>query len=192
MTDLRWILLVEDEEDHRLLVAQALQRMGSSVPLLEAGTGEQALAWMRRQAAKVGNLSGGLVILDLGLPGMSGFGVLQEMREVPELEHTPVVVITASQNNMDQDHAFNLGVRGFFQKPADFRQYQDMLGRVLALRTPQEGEPPTPPRPPHPATPSRPPDAEAGPPGPDPTAGRESDAPMTFRPGTGGAPSRPE
>jgi CheY-like chemotaxis protein len=151
MAELRWILLVEDEEDHRLLVAQALRRMGSTIPLLEVESGEKALEWMRHQTARGRSLDAGLVILDLGLPGISGFGVLQQMREVPELAHTPVVVITASQNNMDQDHAFNLGVKGFFQKPADFRDYQEILGRVLALSREASEDPPaqaSPPAPP--------------------------------------------
>ena len=140
MVELSWILLVEDEEDHRVLVRQALERTGEEVPLLEAGTGEKALEWMKSEVGRVGPLNGGLVILDLGLPGISGFEVLQQMREIPGLHDTPVVVITASENAMDQDHAFNLGVRGFFQKPTDFRDYQDILKRVMeGASLPDEG-----------------------------------------------------
>ena len=143
MVELSWVLLVEDEEDHRILVRQALERTGETVPLLEAETGEKAMEWMRRQVDRVGPLKGGLVILDLGLPGISGFEVLQQMREIPGLEATPVVVITASENSMDQDHAFNLGARGFFQKPTDFRDYQEILERVLSGRDHDEGPAPS-------------------------------------------------
>lgn len=139
MGDLTWVLLVEDEEDHRILVRQALARIGATPKVLESDSGEKALEWMRRQVARLGRLEGGLVILDLGLPGMSGFEVLQEMREEPGLEGTPVVVLTASENEMDQDHAFNLGARGYFRKPTDFRRYQDILQRVLRLAPPGEG-----------------------------------------------------
>ena len=139
MAPLKWVLLVEDEEDHRVLVRTALERIGAEVPLLEADSGEKALTWMKRQVDKIGPLTGGLVILDLGLPGISGFEVLQEMREIAGLESTPVVVLTASENAMDQDHAFNLGVRGFFQKPTDFRDYQGILERVLAVEPPSNG-----------------------------------------------------
>ena len=136
MGDLKWVLLVEDEEDHRLLVRQALHRLGNTQPVLEAESGEKALSWMKRQVERLGPLRGGLVILDLGLPGISGFEVLQEMREIPGLDDTPVVILTASENSMDQDHAFNLGAKGYFQKPMDFREYQSILERVLALRPP--------------------------------------------------------
>ncbi len=131
MAELKWVLLVEDEEDHRVLVRTALERMGSHVKCFEADSGEKALAWMKRQVERTGPLTNGLVILDLGLPGISGFDVLQEMREITGLESTPVVILTASENSMDQDHAFNFGVRGFFQKPTDFRDYQGILERLL-------------------------------------------------------------
>ena len=133
MAELSWILLVEDDEDHRLLVRRALERTGVETRLFEVDGGEKALAWMRRQVSRIGPLRGGLVVLDLGLPGMSGFEVLQEMREIEGLEDTPVVVITASENAMDQDHAFNLGARGFFQKPTNFTDYQGILERVMRL-----------------------------------------------------------
>jgi CheY-like chemotaxis protein len=141
MAELNWILLVEDSEDHRVLVRQALGRMAEDVPLLEAESGEEALEWMKRQVSRVGPLEGGLVIVDLGLPGISGFEVLQKMREIPGLEDTPVAVITASENAMDQDHAFNLGARGFFQKPTNFLEYQEILKRVMALKPTTYEEP---------------------------------------------------
>ena len=141
MVDLSWVLLVEDDEDHRVLVRQALERLEEDVPLLEVESGEEALEWMKRQVTRVGPLKGGLVIMDLGLPGISGFEVLQKMREIPGLEDTPVAVITASENSMDQDHAFNLGARGFFQKPTDFREYQEILKRVMGLKPTTHEEP---------------------------------------------------
>ena len=140
---MKWVLLVEDEEDHRVLVRTALDRMGTDVRCFEADSGEKALAWMKRQVERIGPLTNGLVILDLGLPGISGFEVLQEMREITGLEDTQVVVLTASENSMDQDHAFNLGARGFFQKPTDFRDYQGILERILRRGPQAEAGPPS-------------------------------------------------
>jgi len=141
MAEVSWVLLVEDEEDHRILVRQALERLDEDVPLLDVQSGEEALEWMKRQVTRVGPLEGGLVLVDLGLPGISGFEVLQRMREIPGLEDTPVAVITASENAMDQDHAFNLGARGFFQKPTNFLEYQEILKRVMALKPTTHEEP---------------------------------------------------
>lgn len=133
MGDLSWVLLVEDEADHRLLVREVLSRIAGHLPIHEAVDGADAMAWMRRRIGEPGQLEGGVVILDLGLPRASGFQVLEWMREVPALVHVPVVVLTASQNPMDADHAFNLGARGYFQKPTDFTQYVGIFERVFRL-----------------------------------------------------------
>lgn len=139
MPGLSWILLVEDDADHRVLIREALRRVAASVPLDEAVDGVDAMSWLRQRMGSPTALEGGVVILDLGLPRASGFQVLEWMREIPALEHLPVVVLTASENPMDADHAFNLGARGYFQKPADFRQYLDIFQRVFRIAENQAG-----------------------------------------------------
>ena len=79
------------------------------------------------------------MILDLGLPGPSGFALLEWLHEVG-LESVPVFILTASENPMDADHAFNLGARGYFQKPADFREYMDILEKIFQTVASSEGE----------------------------------------------------
>ena len=139
MPGLSWILLVEDDADHRVLVREALARVAPSVPLEEVVDGVDAMNWLRLRLGDPTELEGGVVILDLGLPRASGFNVLEWMREIPTLERLPVVVLTASENPMDADHAFNLGARGYFQKPADFREYLDIFQRVFRMAEGSEG-----------------------------------------------------
>jgi len=133
MAPVGWILLVEDEPDHRVLVREALGRVAADVPVHEVEDGQEAISWMRKRAADPEALRGGVVILDLGLPRVSGFEVLEWMREIPPLARTPVVVLTASENPMDADHAFNLGARGYFQKPTELRRYLDIFLRVFQI-----------------------------------------------------------
>ena len=124
---------MEDDADHRILVREALLRVAPDVPMEEVVDGAAAMAWLRRRSDDPASLEGGVVILDLGLPRASGFQVLEWMREKPTLALLPVVVLTASENPMDAEHAFNLGARGYFQKPADFRNYLDILQRVFRI-----------------------------------------------------------
>jgi CheY-like chemotaxis protein len=133
MPGLSWILLVEDDADHRVLVREALSRVAPAVPLEEVVDGVDAMNWLRLRLGDPASLIGGLVVLDLGLPRASGFNVLEWMREIPDLARLPVVVLTASENPMDAEHAFNLGARGYFQKPADFRQYLEIFARVFRI-----------------------------------------------------------
>jgi CheY-like chemotaxis protein len=142
MAPVGWLLLVEDEPDHRLLVEEALRRLPGKIHLQEAETGEAAMAWLKRAAADPQLLRTGMVVLDLGLPRASGFSVLEWMREMPGLDKVPVVVLTASENPMDADHAFNLGARGYFQKPTDFMRYLEIFKRAFHIAesvTEQEG-----------------------------------------------------
>ncbi len=134
---------MEDEADHRILVREALIRVAPDVPMEEVVDGVDAMDWLRRRAGAPASLEGGVGILDLGLPRASGFQVLEWMREMPPLAHVPVVVLTASENPMDADHAFNLGARGYFQKPADFRDYLEIFQRVFRIAgSPEEGNGP--------------------------------------------------
>lgn len=127
-----WILLVEDDPDHRLLLRKAVRRYAEGVELIEVNDFARATAWLKERHDAGGSLHDGAVILDLGLPGPSGFRLLEWLREVG-LEAMPVFVLTASENPMDADHAFNLGARGYFQKPADFREYTGILAKVLGV-----------------------------------------------------------
>jgi len=134
MAGLTWVLVVEDEADHRILVREALGRLAPSVPISEAGTVEEAMEWMEGRASlNDSSARGGLVILDLGLPGAPGFALLEWMREDTPFERVPVVVLTASENAMDAEHAFNLGAKGYFQKPSDFQQYLGIFRRVFNI-----------------------------------------------------------
>jgi CheY-like chemotaxis protein len=133
MAELSWVLLVEDEPDHRVLVKEVLRRLAPDVLVTEVGTAPEALRWLEASASTTGALASGFVILDLGLPGPSGFDLLEWMREVEHFRRVPVIVLTASENPLDADHAFNLGAKGYFQKPTDFRRYVDLFERVLNI-----------------------------------------------------------
>lgn len=140
MAALKWILLVEDDIDHRVLVREALSRLVPVIPVEEMVDGGDAVAWLRRRSGDPALVDGGVVILDLGLPRVSGFQVLEWMREMPTLARLPVVVLTASENPMDAEHAFNLGARGYFQKPADFSSYLGIFDRVFHMVEAQNGK----------------------------------------------------
>lgn len=133
---MNWVLLVEDDVDHRVLIREVVTRMLSGVDLHEVGDTAEAIAWVRERAKVKGGLARGVVVLDLGLPGPSGFKFLEWVREHEVLDQLPVVVLTASENPMDAEHAFHLGAKGYFQKPADFRAYLTIFERALAFANP--------------------------------------------------------
>lgn len=87
------ILLVEDNLHNRILFGTALRRMGHHV--IEATSGEKALLIGTMQEPD-------LILLDIGLPGVSGLGVAEELRAHPGLRRCPIIAVTGMQLS-DQD-----------------------------------------------------------------------------------------
>jgi len=128
------ILLVEDDPDQRVLATLALENSNLPVEVKSVGSGEMALHYLlgedpfgkdflRRTPA--------LVILDLGLPGMSGFDVLRIMRETPELRSIPVLVLTISDEGKDRETALSFGARDFHLKPTDWSDLARWVADLL-------------------------------------------------------------
>jgi CheY-like chemotaxis protein len=120
------ILLVEDRDDDVLLVRRAFQKADIANPLQIARDGEQAIAYL----SGVGQFSDrsvfplpGLILLDLKLPGMDGFEVLQWLRRQPGIAGTAVVVLTSSEQLRDVNRAYALGANSFLVKPLEFESH---------------------------------------------------------------------
>ena len=78
-----------------------------------------------------------LVILDLGLPAGDGFLVLEQMRDLPDLVATPVIVLTARNPTDNKKRALDAGALAFFQKPPDNHEFltaiRQAMGETIAL-----------------------------------------------------------
>ena len=113
------ILLIEDNRDYAEMLAANLVREGFEVS--HAATGVDGLKLVR-------NGSPDLIILDLMLPTMSGFTVLQRLRD--EGNNTPVLIMTALGMEEDKLRGFGLGADDYIVKPCGLRE---ILARVRAL-----------------------------------------------------------
>jgi CheY-like chemotaxis protein len=119
------VLLVEDEEQLRRVMKDLLQREGYRVA--EARDGVQALDEVDRFAPDV-------IILDLNLPGLDGYGVLQQLRSRPATREIPVMVLTAKGDEDNEVRVFELGADDFVTKPFRARALTARLEAVLARR----------------------------------------------------------
>jgi len=116
------ILVVEDERDISALVAYHLAREGYRVRTAEGGP--EALEAMASERPD-------LIVLDLMLPGLSGYEVLGEMRRRPELVDVPVVLLTARRDEADRVKGFELGADDYLTKPFSPRELVLRVGAVL-------------------------------------------------------------
>ena len=102
------ILVVDDEPDITALVAYHLAKAGYRVST--AADGHDALRSAREERPDV-------VVLDLMLPGMSGYEVLQELRRSEETAHVGVILLTARREEVDRVRGLRLGADDYLVKP---------------------------------------------------------------------------
>jgi DNA-binding response OmpR family regulator len=119
------VLLVDDEDDLRRVMRDLLERDGFTVQ--EARDGVQALDQVDRHAPDI-------IVLDLNLPGLDGYGVLSQLRSRPVTRDIPVIVLTAKGDEDNEVRVFELGADDFLSKPFRARALAARLEAVLARR----------------------------------------------------------
>lgn len=127
------ILLVEDHPGDVRLAREALRDGKIDNDLRVVSDGVEALAYLRRQGRYADAVRPDLVLLDLNLPRKSGREVLEEMKRDPGLSSLPVVVVTASDTELDACRSLELGTVGYITKPIDFRQLAAIVRSVSDL-----------------------------------------------------------
>lgn len=112
------ILIVEDDEKFRSSVIDAVKENGFHA--LEAADGEVALAILENHTPDA-------VLLDIKLPGISGLGILEMMKQMPQLRHVPVHMISA----LDYQHnALRRGALGYLTKPVTLEKVRSAVSRI--------------------------------------------------------------
>jgi CheY-like chemotaxis protein len=121
------ILVVDDMPETRRLMQRVLERAGLAV--LEADTGESGLATIRERRPDA-------VVLDLRLPGISGFDVARAVRADadPRVAATPILACSASVQPEVRREALDAGCDDFEGKPFDIQTFADRLLGVIAQR----------------------------------------------------------
>jgi len=119
------VLLVDDEDSLRKVMRDLLERDGYVVT--EARDGVQALDQVDRVGPDI-------IVLDLNLPGLDGYGVLSHLRSRPATANIPVIVLTAKGDEDNEVRVFELGADDFLTKPFRARALSARLEAVLGRR----------------------------------------------------------
>ncbi len=117
------VLLVDDEDQLRRVMRDLLERDGYTVT--EARDGVEALDQIDRHAPDI-------IVLDLNLPGLDGYGVLSHLRSRPATVAIPVVVLTAQGDEDNEVRVFEMGADDFLSKPFRARALSARLQAVLS------------------------------------------------------------
>jgi len=125
-----FVMLVEDNPDDEELAVMALQSAGLRLPIVVARDGAEAIEQLTGAAAGVTPPRPLIVLLDLKLPKVDGFGVLKRIRETEGLRTLPVVILTSSDTDDDINRSYALGVNSYVRKPVAFESYKSTIGAL--------------------------------------------------------------
>jgi len=116
------ILLLEDNDINRQLLSEYLIYLGYQVLALPDGCNLfQALSDFQPQ----------LILLDLKLPGIDGYTILEQIQQSSDWHQVPVIVVSAFAFKADQQRAINLGARRYFVKPVKLPQLKEAIQEEL-------------------------------------------------------------
>jgi CheY-like chemotaxis protein len=129
---MRKALIAEDNPVNRELLRELLEGRGCEVE--EACDGEQALEMLERTRPDI-------LLLDLGMPKLDGFGVVRKIRENAQLADLPVLAVTAFAMRGDREKVLDAGFDGYLSKPINAISLAEEIERLLGRPGPRRAVP---------------------------------------------------
>lgn len=116
------ILYVEDNLDNRKLVSRLLQAFDFDV--YAAPDGPAGLQYVQDNLPD-------LILMDINMPGMDGYTVIQKMRDMPHLQKVPIIALTANVMKGDREKSIDAGCDGYIQKPISVDTFPNQVRSYL-------------------------------------------------------------
>jgi CheY-like chemotaxis protein len=113
------ILLVDDDQDCRQLIRDAIEQGKFDNPVFEVSSGEEAIAYLKREKPFEDAPRPGLIYLDIEMPGMGGQETLKTIRKDPRFADIAVVMMTGVTDDNQKRMAMASGANSYTNKPTD-------------------------------------------------------------------------
>ncbi len=104
------ILYIEDDNNNRVLVERIMLAEGYDISTAQSARDGIALAQ---------HLIPDIILMDINMPEMDGYTATQAIRDIPELQHVPIVAVTANVMKGDMEETLAAGCDGYIPKPID-------------------------------------------------------------------------
>jgi two-component system, response regulator len=121
------VLYIEDDPDDIFLVQHASKRVGLRDAIVALNSGIAALEMMSSGDSEGLRQRTAMILLDLNMPGVNGFQVLDALRVQEGWSRVPVVVFTCSENPRDMKEAYERGANAYVVKPRVLDELPDLL-----------------------------------------------------------------
>lgn len=127
------ILVAEDNEDHAYLLRLAFESGDAKSELVFVEDGVEAMDYLE-SCDSVESLPG-LILLDINMPRMDGFEVLEKVKSSRTFSHIPVVILTSSAREEDIARVYEKGGCSFVSKPVKFDEFRDVIASFYVYWT---------------------------------------------------------
>lgn len=129
----RSILLVEDNPQDEMLILRSLKKINLANQVDVARDGQQAVDYLFGEGEfsnRATSQMPAVVLLDIGLPRLSGLEVLARLRGDSRTNLLPVVILTSSDEERDRLISYEIGANSFVRKPLDFAEFAETVARL--------------------------------------------------------------
>ena len=120
------ILLVEDDPGHARLIEKNLRRANITNDIVHVTDGQQAIDYLFSNGHDLSLL----VLLDLNLPVLDGYQVLERMRRDERTKNIPVIILTTTDDTREVARCYELGCNVYVTKPVDYEQFSDAIRKL--------------------------------------------------------------
>lgn len=127
------ILLVEDNPSDERLTLRAFSKNNITNEVVVVRDGAEAVDYLFGIGSYAGRDTSDipvLILLDLKLPKLNGFQVLERIRSDSAIGLTPVVILTASKEDEDVIKGYGLGANSYIRKPVDFNEFMEAVKQL--------------------------------------------------------------
>jgi len=132
------IVMIEDDEGHAKLIEKNLRRAGIMNEIIHIDNGRKASEYLlgTGEYAKDRPATPMLILLDLNLPELDGFQILEAIKKDDKTKLIPVIILTTTDNPREVERCYALGCNVYVTKPVEYEAFADSirkLGLLLAV-----------------------------------------------------------
>ena len=123
------VLLIEDDPLEAALARRTLRQIDKSIEVILLRDGAHFLQFYKKNRAKLRGIS--LAIMDLHMPRIDGFGVLQKLNDAGQKAPFPLVMFSSSEDQEEIDRAYAMGATAFVKKPTVPKAYRAAMEHIV-------------------------------------------------------------
>jgi two-component system, cell cycle response regulator DivK len=121
------VLYIDDNDDNRMLVCRVLLGSDYDFEFSEANSAIKGIEMAANEPPD-------LILMDISMPDLDGLTATARIRDIPQLQHVPVVAMTANAMPGDRERTLEAGCDGYIRKPVDVDRLADELMYYIGSR----------------------------------------------------------